>query len=72
MRRVPAFILRRNRQASYAEEQAQGYPDHPPKTGGPCQLCGQPEEFHGLGLCDDLRNYVPPVQKCGTYHGSTN
>lgn len=59
MRRIPARILARNRNNSYAEEQAQGYKPRPPKAGGPCVLCGKPEDDHDLGLCDDLRSYTP-------------
>ncbi len=64
MRRIPRFVLQRNRQNSYAEEQARGYKDRPPKTGGPCQLCGKIEDDHFAGQCEDWRNYVPPIEKC--------
>jgi hypothetical protein len=64
VRPIPPHVLRRNRQNSYAEEQAQGYKAQPPKTGGPCQLCGKVEDLHFAGQCEDWRVYVPPVEKC--------
>jgi hypothetical protein len=56
---MPRFVLARNRNASYADEQAVGYRERPAKTGGPCALCGKVEDDHDLGLCDDLRSYTP-------------
>jgi len=59
MRRIPAHILRRNRNNSYAEEQAQGY-QHRAKTGGPCARCGKLEDDHIFGDCDDLKGHYTP------------
>jgi hypothetical protein len=59
MRRIPNHVIARNRNNAEADRNAQYYA-RPKKTGGPCQRCGKPEDYHDLGLCDDLRTYVPP------------
>lgn len=61
MRRIPNFVLRRNRINGYAQEQFNGYKERPRKTGGLCQRCGKDEEYHDLGLCDNLKTYLPPA-----------
>jgi hypothetical protein len=62
MRRIPNFVLRRNRQNSYAEEQAQGY--GPPKPAGrTCARCGKPEGDHFAGSCDDWKPFEPKPER---------
>jgi hypothetical protein len=73
MRRIPAFVLRARRNASYADEQAAGYPERPKKAGGPCvrvmkngKVCNQMEDDHFAGQCEDWGPYTPKKPAAGT------
>lgn len=58
MRRIPNFVLQRNRNNAYAEEQAKGY--GPPKPAGrTCARCGKPEGDHFANLCDNWKPFEP-------------
>lgn len=46
MRRIPTRILRRNRQNSYAEEQAQGYRPAIDAETIPCRNCAHTQIAH--------------------------
>ena len=66
MRRIPRHVLARNRQNSYADEQALITKGHVTKTGGRCvrvmqngQVCNQLEDDHFAGQCEDWGPYTP-------------
>lgn len=70
MRRIPRHVLQRNRQNSYADEQAQLTQGRVVKTGGPCvrvmkngRVCGQLEDDHFAGQCDDWGPYTPKTEE---------
>lgn len=69
MRRIPRFVLARNRQAGYADQQATMHNGRIPKPGGRCirvmkngQLCNELEDDHYAGMCNDWGPYTPPEQ----------
>ena len=49
MRRIPRFVLDRNRSNGLADEQASGYKEQPRKPGGKCARCGKVEDEHFAG-----------------------
>jgi len=59
VRRLPRRIARRRAGDALAAEEFDRHNPEPVKPGGPCALCGKPEDDHYAGMCDDWRPYTP-------------